>query len=224
MNDRVNEILKSSMEAGWVLEPLAKELLGIYGLTTTKFAWAKTPGEAQAAAQNIGFPLVVKVVSHQVLHKSDVGGVVVGVKDSAQLDAVFFRLSELPGFEGVLLDEMAAGAEVILGSKQDPQFGPVVLIGIGGTSVEIYKDVSIRMAPLSAVEALQALHALKGRRLLEGYRGRTPVNTDHLTDLIARFSQMVFELADHIESIDLNPVLCGAEKAVIADARIMIKR
>jgi len=224
MNDRVKEILKSSMEAGWVLEPLAKEMLNIYGMTTTNFAWAKTPGQAQASAQRIGFPLVVKIVSHQVLHKSDVGGVVVGVKDSAQLDSVFFRLSELPGFDGVLLDQMAEGAEVILGSKQDPQFGPVVLIGIGGTSVEIYKDVSIRMAPLTAAEALHALHSLKGRRLLEGYRGRTPVNMDRLTNLIARFSQMVYELADSIESIDLNPVLCGAEESLIADARIMLKR
>ena len=224
MNDRVKEIIKSSAEAGWILEPLAKELLNIYGLSTTNFSWAKTPGQAQASAQRIGFPLVVKIVSHQVLHKSDVGGVVVGVKDSAQLDAVFFRLSDLPGFDGVLLDEMAEGAEVILGSKHDPQFGPVVLIGIGGTSVEIYKDVSIRMAPLTADEALSALRSLKGRRLLEGYRGRTPVDMGKLTTLIADFSRMVFELSDQVESIDLNPVLCSGDRTLIADARIMLKR
>ncbi len=223
MDKRVSEIIAQSKSAGWVLEPLAKELLNIYGLTTSRFFWAKTKDEAISGAKEIGYPLVAKIVSPEVVHKSDVGGVVVGVKDDEELLEVFEKLSKLPAFDGVLLDAMAKGSEVIIGSKHDPQFGATVLIGIGGTSVEIYKDVAIRMAPISCEEALEALNSLRGHKLLEGYRGAECVNFDHLTDMIARFSQMVYELSDEIESIDLNPVLCNCETSTIADARIILK-
>jgi acyl-CoA synthetase (NDP forming) len=96
-------------------------------------------------------------------------------------------------------------------------------VGIGGTSVEVYKDVSIRMAPVSFAEAMDAIGSIKGRKLLEGYRGKEPVNKEKLAELIVTFSQMAFELKEEVESIDLNPVLCNREKAVIADARFVLK-
>ena len=224
MNDRERSIFELSGPAGWVLEPYAKELLQGYGLPTTRWHWVRDEGDIPAGARSVGYPLVAKIVSPDILHKSDVGGVVVGVREEKELREVFQRFSALKGFAGVLLDEMVPGAEVIVGSKEDPQFGTVMLVGIGGTSVEIYQDVAIRMAPVTLEEALAAIGSLKGGKLLDGYRGRAPVNREALARLIVRFSETAYELRDAVESIDLNPVLCGSEKAVIADARIVLRR
>ncbi len=221
---RVQEILEQSKAAGWVLEPLAKELLNLYHVPTSRFVWAKTKEEALAGAKTIGYPLVAKVVSPDVIHKSDVGGVAVGLKNEDEVLAAFERMSTLPAFEGILLDEMGHGVELIVGSKQDSQFGTVVLCGIGGTSVEIYQDVALRMAPIDAETAQAALKSLKGHKLLEGYRGAEPVDWPGLGELISRFSQMAHELCEVVESIDLNPVLCNAKASTIADARIMLFR
>ena len=113
--------------------------------------------------------------------------------------------------------------ELIVGAKVDYQFGPVILLGIGGTGVEIYKDSTIRMAPLQERDVRSMVGKLKAHALLEGYRGADPVNLDDLTRLMLAFSSLVKELQDAIESVDLNPVKCSPEKCVIADARIILK-
>jgi len=224
MKKKVRTILDASRTAGWVLEPLAKELLGAYGLSTTRFRWAKTIDEAVKGANELGYPVVAKIVSPDIVHKSDVGGVVVGVDGDEALRKVFGRISKLQGFEGILLDETVRGLEFIVGAKEDPQFGTVVLMGLGGTSVEIYGDVALRMAPVSPETAREALRSLQGRKLLEGYRGKKGVNLDGLVDLVVRFSKAAYALHDEIDSIDLNPVFCDAERAVVADARILLKK
>jgi succinyl-CoA synthetase beta subunit len=223
MDERILAILNASRVDGWVMEPHAKELLRTYGLPTTRYFWAKSLDASFQGAKEVGYPLVAKVVSPDVLHKSDVGGVVVGVEDSRELEEVYHRMSGLKGFQGVLLDEMVQGVEMIVGAKEDPQFGTVVVVGIGGTSVEVYKDVSIRMAPTSFAEAMDAIGSIKGRKLLEGYRGKEPTNREKLAELIVSFSKMAFEFREEVESIDLNPVLCNRERAVIADARFVLK-
>lgn len=223
MDQRVRAVLNASKTSGWVMEPHAKEVLRTYGLPTTRFFWAKSLEESLSGAREVGYPLVAKVVSPDILHKSDVGGVVVGVSDDRELEEVYQRMSGLRGFQGLLLDQMIQGIEMIVGAKEDPQFGTVVVVGIGGTSVEVYKDVSIRMAPVSFADAMDAIASIKGRKLLEGYRGRTPVNKEKLAELIACFSEMAFGMRDEVESIDLNPVLCDREKAMIADARFLLK-
>jgi succinyl-CoA synthetase beta subunit len=205
------------------MEPNAKELLRNYGLPTTRFFWAKSPEDCLRGAKEVGYPLVAKVVSPDILHKSDVGGVVVGVEDRHELEEVYQRMSGLKGFQGLLLDQRVQGIEMIVGAKEDPQFGTVVVAGIGGTSVEVYKDVSIRMAPVSFAEAMDAIGSIKGRKLLEGYRGKEPVNIEKLAGLIVAFSEMAFDLRNEVESIDLNPVLCNRENALIADARFMLR-
>lgn len=224
MKQRVKEILELSRAYGWVLEPDAKELLREYGIPVTRYAWAKSTAEALREAERIGYPLVAKLVSPDVIHKSDVGGVVVGVKDGDALEEIYRRFEGMKGFRGMLLDEMAVGAEIIIGSKDDPQFGPVVLAGLGGTSVEVYRDVAVRMAPMTAAVALNALESLKGVVLLKGYRGGSEVKIDSLTDLMVRFSEMAFSLDEMVESIDCNPVMCGAAGSVVADARIILKK
>ena len=223
MDERIRVVLNASRTDGWVMEPHAKELLRAYGLPTTRFLWAKSLEASRLGAKEVGYPLVAKVVSPDILHKSDVGGVVVGVGDERELEEVYERMSGLKGFQGLLLDQMVQGIEMIVGAKEDPQFGTVVVVGIGGTSVEVYKDVSIRMAPVSIAGAMNAIGSIKGRKLLEGYRGKEPVNKDKLAELIVSFSEAAFDLRDEVESIDLNPVLCDRERAVIADARFMLK-
>jgi acyl-CoA synthetase (NDP forming) len=207
---------------GWVLEPEAKRLLSLTGISVPRFAWPKTPEEAVAAAESIHYPLVAKIVSPEIVHKSDAGGVTVGIQNDAELIEVFNRYSQFKGFAGVLIEEMVAGFELILGAKIDYQFGPVVLLGIGGTSVEVYQDTAIRMAPLSASDAREMIDGLKGSKLLKGYRGAEAVDISQLADLMIGFSKLVMDLEDLIESIDLNPVKCTGQYCVVADARIML--
>lgn len=218
-----NKILESSRERGWVLEPDAKKMFAEAGLTVPRFHFATSREDAFRGARDIGYPLAAKIVSPKALHKSDVGGVVVGLDTDDRLGEVFDRFSRFEGFLGVHLEEMIDGMELIAGAKIDPQFGPVVLLGIGGTSVEIYRDTAIRMAPLAPKDVESMVHALKARRLLEGYRGAPPINMEKLTQTLLRFSELVMETADRIESIDLNPVMCSVEECIIADARIMLK-
>jgi hypothetical protein len=224
MKKRVGQIIDESRKPGWVIEPLAKELLRSYRLQTSRFFWAKSEKEAVKSGRKIGYPVVVKIVSEAVIHKSDVKGVLVGIGDDAQLMEAYRALSRIEGFAGILIDEMVSGTELIIGAKNDPQFGPVVLTGIGGTSVEIYRDVSILMAPVAKEAALDAISSLRGAGLLKGYRGAEPVNLDRLSDLVVSFSEMAYDLRDVVESIDLNPVICNSRDAVIADARIILKK
>lgn len=220
------EILKIIEEArgdGWVLEAAAKQLFSMAGFTVPRFTVARTAEEARRFAGEIGYPVVAKIVSPRILHKSDLGGVVVGIGSDTRLAEVFEHLRRLEGFQGVLVEEMLSGIELILGAKIDLQFGPMILLGIGGTGVEIYQDVVLKMAPLTEHDALAMVEGLKAHRLLEGYRGAEPVNRDRLMESLLAFSALVMALEDRIESIDINPLLCTAERCVVADARIILK-
>jgi succinyl-CoA synthetase beta subunit len=218
----MKEILAASRASGWVLEPKAKELLAAAGLVVPQFTWAYDRDEATRFARNIGYPVVAKVVSPAIIHKSEAGGVVVGVTGDEELRAVYERFQALPGFAGMLVEEMVDGVELIVGAKVDYQFGPVILVGIGGTSVQIYKDTSIRMAPLVPEDVASMVHGLRAHQLLEGYRGSAPINGQALAATLMAFSGFVMDCKAMIESIDLNPVKCTAERCIVADARIML--
>lgn len=224
LREEVKDILSAARETGWVLEPEAKRLLTYAGLDVPRFEWVTKAEEAHLFAQEVGYPVVAKVVSPQVLHKSDVGGVIVGINDDQRLLEAFGRLSGLEGFAGVVVEEMVAGVELIVGAKIDYQFGPVILLGLGGTGVEIFRDTSIRMAPLREPDIKSMVDGLRARRLLEGYRGSEPISFEKLTDMLMNFSNLVIEIEGSIESIDLNPVMCSPENCVVADARIMLKK
>jgi acyl-CoA synthetase (NDP forming) len=220
----MKEMLASSRERGWVMEPEAKRLFSLAGLSVPRFAVAGDLATAVLAAGKIGYPVVAKVVSPDVVHKSDVGGVVPGISTESELKKAFQRISTIKGFTEVLIEEMLSGVELIVGAKVDRQFGPVVILGIGGTGVELYDDVSIRMAPLSPSDVDSMIGGLKARALLEGYRGAPPVNRRALTEMLVAFSRLVMELEGTIDSIDLNPVFCSKERCVVGDARIMLRR
>ena len=222
LKDDIREILEDSRENGWVLEPDAKRILSMAGIDVPRFTWARSFGEAAAFARGIGYPVVAKVVSPRALHKTEFGGVVVGIASDGELKDAYGALSRIEGFDGVIVDEMLSGVELIVGAKNDSQFGPVILMGVGGVSVELYKDTAIRMAPLEEKDVGSMMRCLKAHQLLEGFRGAEPVNPELLTKLLMGFSQLVMEIADQVESIDLNPVMCSSRRCAVADARIML--
>jgi len=222
LSQEMLEILSASKRAGWVVEPEAKKFLALRGLTVPRFRTAREEEESVRSAREIGYPVVAKAVSPRIVHKSEHGAVVVGIHGDEEIRAAFERLRKLPGFDRLLVEEMVSGIELIVGAKIDYQFGPVILLGMGGTGVEIYKDATLRMAPLKEKDVASMVKGLKAHALLEGYRGAEPVNLPDLTQLLLAFSELVMDLQDRIESIDLNPVKCSAKKCIIADARIML--
>ncbi|GKT06998.1 acetate--CoA ligase family protein [Desulforhabdus sp. TSK] len=222
LTDAMHAIIESSRDMGWIMEPEAKRLMSLYGIEIPPYAWVRSHTEVKTAAEQLGFPLAAKVVSPKVVHKSDVGGVAVGIDSVEALTEVFERFCKIDGFLGMHVEAMARGVELIIGSVVDAQFGPVVLLGIGGTSVEIYKDTAVRMAPITEKEVADMVDSLKGRALIQGYRGGTVVSMERLSRLLVSFSHMVMDLEGQIASIDLNPVIASENACVIADARIML--
>ena len=217
------DIIQKSREWGWVLEPDAMHLFSLYGFKTPRYDVATQNTQALAIARKIGYPVVAKIVSPAIVHKSDVKGVVVGIKDDETLLQTLERFQGLDGFAGMLIAEMVRGLELIIGGKNDLQFGPMILVGMGGVGVEIYKDVALRMAPLKARDANKMLGELTAHKLLSGYRGTGSVNMDKLRKTIVRFSRLMMDLQETAESVDLNPVICNEGSCVIADARIILK-
>ena len=223
LNPKIIQIIEASRKYGWILESDAKQIFSLSGFAVPRFTVARTLDDALQFANKIGYPVVAKIVSPLILHKSDVGGVIVGIADDKGMAEAFQRFSAMNGFVGVLVDEMILGIELIVGAKIDFQFGPMVLVGIGGTSVEIYRDVILKMAPLLREDGLTMIRSLKGYKLLDGYRGAEPVDIEKLAGILVNFSTLVMALKDEIESIDINPLLCSAGQCVVADARIILK-
>jgi acetate---CoA ligase (ADP-forming) subunit beta len=219
------EVIDRSKNTGWILEPEAKRILALAGLPVPRFLWAKSTEEATKGAGEMGYPVVAKVVSPLIVHKSDAGGVVINITNDSDLKTAFRKFSLMEGFQGVIVEEMLPpGVELIVGATIDYQFGPVILLGLGGTAVEIYKDAALRLAPLTGKDVRAMVGRLKARRLLEGYRGSVAVDMEELTRVLVLFSQLVMDLEDLIESVDLNPLVCKGSRCVIADARIMLAR
>ena len=217
------KILKNSKELGWVLEPDAKALMKLHGLDIPDFILTNSFESAEKFLNKSDCPVVVKAVSKSILHKTEHQAVVTGITSSEHLKKEITRLQKLEGCENILVEEMVEGIEVIIGAKNDFQFGPVIVFGIGGTSVEIYNDTAIRMAPLKPDDVVSMVNSLKAKEIILGYRGKAGVNMEVLTHLIVNFSNMIMELESNIESVDLNPVMCTKDKCVIADARIILQ-
>ncbi len=224
LTEEMKNIFFSSKEAGWILEPEAKRLLSSAGIDVPRFRWATEIEEAIRSAEEIGYPVVGKVVSPKVIHKSEKNGVEVGIGNETKLKETFRRFSGIDGFTGMLVEEMFSGLELIIGAKVDFQFGPVILLGMGGIWAEIYRDVALRMAPIDEEDIESMIGCLKAHSLLEGYRGSDPVNVKELKRLLLTFSDLVMDLERLIESIDLNPIICSPARCVAADARIILRK
>jgi len=207
-------------------------VLESYGIPTAPYAVATTLDQAEAAAERLEFPVVLKILSRKIIHKSDVGGVYVGVEDGAELARAWVQLTQdaprragiaAGEVEGVLVQKMVKGGkETILGMTSDPQFGPVLMYGLGGIYVEALQDVVFRVHPVSDVDAREMVRSIRGRRLLEGVRGEPASDLGAVEDAIQRISQLV---GDHprIREMDVNPWLAFPEGGVAVDGRISIR-
>ncbi len=206
------------------------DLIVDYDLPLARTDFAKDKDELVAVCNKIGFPLVMKVVSPQILHKSDVGGVVINIQNIEEakigydqiLDNVRWKNPEAI-INGVLVQEMAKpSVEVIVGGVRDPQFGPVVMFGVGGILTEIIKDVSFRVAPITEQDALEMVHEIRSKQILFGSRGKSPVDINSITSILAKVSNIMAEYPE-ISAIDLNPVIVYEKGAKLIDVRILIE-
>lgn len=224
LKDNIRTIFSEAKERGWVMEPQAKDLLRLANMDVPRFLFTGDIAEAIRFADEIKYPVVVKVVSPDIIHKSESSGVSLGISDNKRLGDVFTEMSKIKGFQGIIVEETLKGIEMIVGMKMDRQFGPVILLGMGGTAVEIYKDVTLRMAPLREHDAESMIMRLTAKPLLEGYRGSDGVNINELKRMLLAFSSLVMEFGKEVDSVDLNPVICNASRCVVADARIMLAK
>ncbi len=207
----------------------AKEALLEAGIPATQTTLATSREEAQSQADNMGYPVVLKVVSPDIAHKSDVGGVKLNLQDreavAEAFDAIMASaLNAEPNARilGVSVQQMAKqGTEVIVGMTTDPQFGPVMMFGLGGIMVEVLKDVSFRLVPLEDKDASQMIDEIKGRPVLQGVRGQPPADIEALKSTILKVSQFV-EKNPEVRELDLNPVFAYPDGAVAVDARIVV--
>ncbi len=216
----------------FILETEAVEYLKRFQIAYPEHALAQTPDEAAAIAAKIGFPVVLKIVSPQVVHKSEAGGVAVGLKNAGEVKAAAAKIIEsvearVPGAEikGLLVCAQAqsGGVEVIVGGLSDAIFGPAVMAGLGGIFTEILKDVAFRVHPLTEKEALAMLAELKGYPLLTGARGRAAADIQGLAKLVVSVAQLMNDCPE-VAELDLNPVLVYPDKVLPVDARISLKR
>jgi acetyl coenzyme A synthetase (ADP forming)-like protein len=216
----------------WLDQDSVQELLHMYGMRTARTSLVRTAGEVGPAAAEFGGPLALKVDSRTLLHKTDVGGVRLGIKDAEDAQQVAYEMEEtlrergvLSEVNGYVVQEMAAlkGTEFYVGVIHDPLFGPLLGCGSGGTLVELMRDVSVRITPVTDVDLEEMLHGLKVWPLFEGYRGQPPLDGTALRSLLLRVSTLVEDLP-HIAELDLNPVLVGAsgQGYMVLDARIRI--
>ncbi|PKO02167.1 MAG: CoA-binding protein [Chloroflexi bacterium HGW-Chloroflexi-5] len=211
----------------------AKEVFKAYGMPVTKIALAKSEDEAVAVGNKIGFPLVLKIVSPDILHKSDAGGVKVNIKDDAGIREAYQTILKNAkaykadaNIHGIAIQEMAPwGTEVILGSVNDAAFGPTVMFGLGGIFVEVLKDVTFRVTPFTKSEAAEMIGEIKGAAILAGARGEKPKDRAMLAETIYNYSCMIHDLDDEIKESDANPVLVyeDGQGLKVADARIILK-
>ncbi|RSM84962.1 CoA-binding protein [Kibdelosporangium aridum] len=210
--------------------PEGKRVCDAYGIPTPGEGLAATADEAVALAEKIGFPVVLKIVSPDILHKTEAGGVLVGVSDSDAARAGFEKIianaksyKADAQIDGVQVQQMVGGGqEVIIGATTDPTFGKVVAFGLGGVLVEVLKDVTFRLAPVSQTEALSMLDGIAAAEVLKGARGADPVDADTLADVLRRVSELVTDFPE-ISEFDLNPVFASKDGAVAADVRIILQ-
>jgi acetyl-CoA synthetase (ADP-forming) len=227
-----SELLNKARSEGrkYLLEPEAKAVCTEYSIPVTKFKVAKNEAETVKFADEIGYPVVLKIVSPDILHKSDVGGVIVNLKTATEVKKAYKQILENvtkhkkdAKIAGVLVQEMMpSGTEVIVGAIKDPQFGPTVMFGLGGIFVEVLKDVTFRVAPLTEEEACEMITEVKAYPLLKGYRNTPPADVGAIITILLKTSKLVMEHQE-IKELDLNPIMVYEKGAKTVDARIILE-
>ncbi|MBM4351773.1 MAG: acetyl-CoA synthetase [Deltaproteobacteria bacterium] len=208
----------------------SKKFLKQAGIPVIETRLARTPKEAVLFSQKMGFPVALKIASPDIVHKSDSGGVRLSLNNGSEVRAAYREIMDgvqkkypSASIQGVSVQKMAKpGTEVIVGTSKDPQFGPVIMFGLGGIFVEVLKDVSFRIIPLGKKDALEMIEEIKGYPLLQGYRGKESVDIPALTEIILKISR-VMEENPEIKELELNPILAYKKGALAVDARIILE-
>jgi acetyltransferase len=223
---------ENSQRPFWLSVPETYDLLNCYGIRLAPMSVATTATEAADEAAKIGFPVVVKLVSATITHKTDVGGVVIGLTSKTEVKRAFetirgrlIKLGRVDEMQGVMVQRMVKdGIETIVGVTQDPSFGPLMMFGAGGIYAELLKDVTIRLPPLTDLDAREMIKSIKMAKMLEGYRDTPAADTEAVEDLLLRLSAMVEDI-HQISELDFNPVKVMPKGAGywVVDARIMLK-
>ena len=205
-------------------EAESKVLMGAYGLPVTREVVVNSAETAIAAANDIGYPIVLKTAMPDLLHKSDVGGIHLNLADAEAVETAYLKLAESLGNQVLVQEMVGSGVEMILGMSSDPQFGPVILVGLGGVFVEVYRDTTTALPPLTEADADLLPYQLKGSALLDGVRGQPAADRAALADALLRFSTLVSDLGDLISEIDINPLIVHQSGARVVDALIIPKQ
>ena len=212
-------------------EQSGKSLLAAYGIAVPQSLTVTNTGEVDAAFARLKAPVVVKIMSPDILHKSDAGGVKVGLKSAAEVKDAINVMSASPKIkaariDGYLLEAMApAGQEIVIGGLRDPDFGPLVMVGLGGIFVEVLRDVSFRICPITRIDAEEMIDDLKGAAILAGARGRKPASRAAIVDALLKVggeNGLLMTHADDIKEADINPMIISENAAVAVDARFIL--
>ena len=222
-------IEKAKKEKRPLLETEAKELLREYGISVPDFKLIKSEDEIVGLAKEINFPLVMKIISPDIIHKTEAGGVKVGIKDEKEAKAAYQEIiykvkkyKKEAKISGVIAYSMIPQeTEIIIGMMKDPCFGPTIMFGLGGIFVEILKDISFRILPLEERDAEEMISEIKGYQILKGIRGETPKDVKSIRDVLMKISQLVMENPE-IKEIDLNPVFVFNQGLQVVDARMIL--
>ena len=211
----------------WLLEHEAKQVLQNMNILIPPSKLVLNEVEAIESAKEFGFPVVLKLMSKDVMHKTDSGAVVIGLSNEQEVKETysdFMRRFDNVEIAGVLVEKMVKkGLELIIGTSTDSTFGPVILFGVGGVLVEAIKDVVFRLCPVTKEQALDAIEEIKAKILLEGFRGQPKVNKEQLSDLLVKISQLAWENRDFIAEMDINPIIANEDGIFPVDARIILK-
>lgn len=218
----MKESVKKLVERkGPLAENEVKDLMKAYGIRTTNYKLVNKLEDLE----NLGlkFPVALKVCSSKILHKTDVGGVKLGIKDMSDLEKTFKEFKKKFPKENLLVDQMEEkGVEIIIGLVQDPTFGLSIMCGIGGIFTELYKDVTFRIIPIDKYDSEQMIEEIKGKKLLEGFRNMK-ANKELVIDLLLKVSKIGQELIEHIDQMDLNPVFVYENDICVVDAKLILK-
>lgn len=228
--DQIREVYEEARKNNQnvITEESAKSILTTYGINVPQYALVSTTQEAADKAKQLGFPLVAKIVSPDILHKTDVKGVKIGLKSEEEVrrafDDMYGRLSTKYHTKGVILERMVdPGLEVIVGLQNDPQFGPVIMFGLGGINTEIFKDVTFRVLPISPKDIEEMIENLRGKTMLKGFRGSEPIEHATISNMLMKISKLGVDAAPYYESVDFNPVILYPHDYVVVDAKMLLR-
>lgn len=218
---KIRDIISGIKESGYLSPHLVREIFSCAGIPTVPECVSADKDTLIAFAEKVGYPVVAKVVGP--VHKSDVGGVSLNIRTKEHLDMEIERLMQIPDATAVMVQKMIKGTELFIGAKYEPRFGHIVLCGLGGIFVEVLKDVSSGLAPLSVSEAESMIHSLRGYKIIKGTRGQKGINEHKYMEIIVRLST-ILRFATEIKEMDINPLLADADNVIAVDARIRVEK